>query len=128
FDPDTSAASNNSTDTDTVSSGSDLSISKTASPTSLNAGEDVTYTIAITNNGPSTATSTQIADVLDSNLTGAQICTVNLPTQACNSYPTGYSTYSSPISVGTLTSAATATYKIHATVDQSTPAGLLSNT
>ena len=47
----------------------DLSIAKSANPTSVNAGSNVAYTITVTNNGPDTATSLTVADTLPTNAT-----------------------------------------------------------
>lgn len=48
----------------------DLSITKTASPAgSVNAGQQVTYTIAVTNSGPATASNVTVTDVLPAGAT-----------------------------------------------------------
>ncbi|MCK9271205.1 MAG: hypothetical protein M0P50_12280, partial [Bacteroidales bacterium] len=47
----------------------DLSIIKTATPASVIAGENVTYTITVTNNGPATARFVKVQDVLPAGLT-----------------------------------------------------------
>src|SRR5262249_54919927 len=47
----------------------DLAIVKTASPTSLEKGGNVTYTLTVTNNGPITDTGVQVADSLPAGVT-----------------------------------------------------------
>ncbi|MGA9209134.1 MAG: DUF11 domain-containing protein [Terriglobales bacterium] len=47
----------------------DLSITKTADAKSVTAGDKVTYTVVVTNNGPSTATGVTLSDPLPANTT-----------------------------------------------------------
>ena len=60
-DPD--AGGDSATETTTVDESSDLSITKTAAASAF-VGSDLTYTIVVTNDGPSTATGVQVTDVL----------------------------------------------------------------
>ena len=61
-DPD---ATNNTANADTsVIANADLAVSKTATQTTVVAGQLVTYTIVVTNNGPSTASSVNVVDAL----------------------------------------------------------------
>ncbi|HEX7166432.1 MAG TPA: hypothetical protein VF230_05565, partial [Acidimicrobiales bacterium] len=53
----------------TVTGVADLSITKTDSPDPVVAGEKLTYTITVTNGGPSTADDVKISDTLQSGLT-----------------------------------------------------------
>jgi Domain of unknown function DUF11/PKD-like domain/Passenger-associated-transport-repeat/Ig-like domain CHU_C associated/Bacterial Ig-like domain (group 2)/HYR domain len=53
----------------TVSSGADLSITKTALPNPAILGQNMTYTITVKNLGPSTATAVAVAETLPSGLT-----------------------------------------------------------
>jgi uncharacterized repeat protein (TIGR01451 family) len=62
---------NNATDTDQVAISSDLAIVKTASPTTVPPGSPVTYTIEVTNNGPSAITGASVTDTLPAALTNA---------------------------------------------------------
>ncbi len=48
----------------TVTLGTDLSISKSSSPKAYVAGSSLTYTIIVTNNGPSVVTGATVADIL----------------------------------------------------------------
>ena len=67
FDPDLS----NNTDSVTVGvpPEADLAIVKTAVPDPVEAGADLTYTLTVTNNGPSAATDTEVKDDLPGSLT-----------------------------------------------------------
>src|SRR5207245_2475102 len=60
-------ANNTSTLITTVTPQADLQIVKTA-PASVNAGGSLTYTLTVTNNGPSTATTPTISDTLPAGL------------------------------------------------------------
>jgi uncharacterized repeat protein (TIGR01451 family) len=60
--PDPDPSNNTSTAITTVSTQSDLSIVKTGSPNPVVAGNNLTYTLTVTNNGPSTATGVTISD------------------------------------------------------------------
>ncbi|WP_158685527.1 DUF7507 domain-containing protein [Microbacterium halophytorum] len=58
-------SNNTSTASSTVTAVADVAVEKTFSPEQPTAGEDVVYTIAATNAGPSTATDVVITDPLD---------------------------------------------------------------
>ncbi len=68
---DGNGANNSATAAGTVvntSSGADLAVTNTASPTSLVEGDTITYTLTVTNNGPSAATGVVLTNTLGSNL------------------------------------------------------------
>ncbi|WP_458170484.1 COG1361 S-layer family protein [Kribbella sp. WER1] len=65
-DPDTS--NNTGRTTDTVKASADLAITKTAQPVPVHAGQPVTYTLTVTNNGPSAAQSVKVTDPVPSPL------------------------------------------------------------
>ena len=67
FDPD--ETNNSATDTDTLTPQADLSITKTDGATTAVPGTNVTYTIVVTNNGPSTVTGATVSDVLPAGTT-----------------------------------------------------------
>ncbi|HEY8962349.1 MAG TPA: hypothetical protein VIM57_09100, partial [Luteolibacter sp.] len=66
---DTNGANNVATTTTTISRSSDLAIAMTDSPDPVNATQNVTYTIDVTENGPSDASSVSISDTLPANTT-----------------------------------------------------------
>ena len=71
--------SNSASDTDTVTSSADLSVTKSDGQTSVTAGDGVTYTytITVTNGGPSTATGVSLADSWPASFTSsAKVCVV----------------------------------------------------
>src|SRR5256884_9093412 len=53
----------------TVTGSADLSITKTANPDPVNAGATLTYTVTVTNGGPSTAANVQVTDNLPAGVT-----------------------------------------------------------
>ena len=66
---DPTPGNNNAADTDLLTPRADLSISKTDGKPSVVPGTDNTYTITVTNNGPSTVTGAQVSDVLPAGAT-----------------------------------------------------------
>ena len=66
--PDPVASNDNSTDRLSVGTAADLELHKTVSPTNASVGDDVTYSLAVTNNGPSPTTSLTVVDPLPSGL------------------------------------------------------------
>jgi uncharacterized repeat protein (TIGR01451 family) len=67
---DPNLANNSATDSDTLGATADLSLTKTANPTGpVNVGNNIVYTLTVTNNGPSTATGVVVTDILPANTT-----------------------------------------------------------
>jgi uncharacterized repeat protein (TIGR01451 family) len=56
-----------------VAGSADLSVTNTASPVPVQAGNNITYTQVVTNNGPSTATSVTLTDALPANTTAVSL-------------------------------------------------------
>jgi uncharacterized repeat protein (TIGR01451 family) len=92
----------------TVVAQADLSVSKTG-PNGVTAGQNITYTVVVTNNGPSTATSVSVSDPTPAGVTFVS--------------NTGACTGAYPCSLGTLTSGQSATI----TSTYSTPGTLSGN-
>ena len=61
---DPNLANNTATDTDTVTSVADLAITKSDGVASVTAGTSTTYTIVVSNNGPSAVTGAVVSDIL----------------------------------------------------------------
>lgn len=66
--PDPNPANNTDSDAVTVLDQANVTITKTATPATANAGENVTWTLKITNQGPSDADNVQISDSLPDGL------------------------------------------------------------
>jgi uncharacterized repeat protein (TIGR01451 family) len=66
---DPTAGNNSSTDTDTLAPSADVSVTKTDSPDPIIAGNNLTYTITVTNSGPSDAQSLSLSDSVPANTT-----------------------------------------------------------
>jgi uncharacterized repeat protein (TIGR01451 family) len=94
----------------------DLSITKTDDPDPVIVGEDLTYTVTVTNNGPSDATGVSVTDTLPSGVT------YNSDTPSQGSYDNSTGVWD----VGNLASGASATLILVVTVDSSTT-GTLTN-
>ncbi len=67
---DTNPGNNSATDTDTPAPKVDLAITKTDGVTTYTAGTSTTYTIVVSNNGPSAVTAAPVVDNLPSAITG----------------------------------------------------------
>ena len=67
FGPDTNQANNVLSQSTTLTEATDLALSKTATPDPVVGGGEVTYTLSVTNHGPSAATGFKVTDSLDSN-------------------------------------------------------------
>jgi uncharacterized repeat protein (TIGR01451 family) len=106
--PDPNAANNSATDTDTIAASANLSLTKALNGSgNVTVGSNVTYTLTVTNNGPSTATGVVVTDTLPAGLTYVS--------NTCGA------TFASPTltwNVGTLALNATATCNLTATVNQ----------
>ncbi|BAV96894.1 CARDB domain-containing protein [Lysobacter enzymogenes] len=104
-----------STDTNTLAAVSDLAVTKTVSNATPTVGTNVTFTVTVTNNGPSAAVSTVVSDALPAGYTFVSA------TPSVGTYTAGTGAWA----VGTLASGANATLQIVATVR---PAGPYANT
>jgi uncharacterized repeat protein (TIGR01451 family) len=63
-------ANNSATDTDTFAASADLSLTKTLTTTGpIHVGDNVTYALTVTNNGPGNATGVTVTDTLPAGLT-----------------------------------------------------------
>ncbi|MCF8457939.1 MAG: DUF11 domain-containing protein [Bacteroidales bacterium] len=68
--PDTTPGNNTDTDETEVFSGADLTVTISDTPDPVNAGSAITYTIVVSNNGPSYANSVVVTDALPSAISG----------------------------------------------------------
>ncbi len=78
--PDPDASNDSATDIDTVTISADLSIAKTDSADPVDPGDSFTYTLTVTNNGPSDASGLTVSDTVPAGFTitsvtsGAGVC------------------------------------------------------
>lgn len=95
--PDPNMENNTSTVTTPIRVFADLSVTKTGSPNPAIAGSMITYKVDVINNGPSNAEGILVIDTISTNITNPQYSTDGGIT---------WRTWSSPLSLGTLTSGA----------------------
>ncbi len=115
---DPNAANNSQTATTTVNPIADLAITKTDTPDPAAVSSNITYTITVTNNGPSSATGVSFTDNVPANVTF--VSATGSGTVTC-SQAAGVIT----CTVGTLASGATATATV---VVRTTALGTVTNT
>ncbi len=96
----------------------DISVAKTVDDSTPNEGQLITYTVTIQNNGPSTATSLQISDILPPELTFFSA------TPSAGSYDSVTGVWM----IGTLNNGATRTLTLRATVNPGTAGMTITNT
>jgi uncharacterized repeat protein (TIGR01451 family) len=120
---DPTLANNSATDTDTIVVQADLSISKTDGSTTAGAGSPVTYTIIVTNAGPSAVTGATVSDTFPAALTGVTwTCSASGGSSCGTASGSGNINHTVNLLVGgTATFTATGTLDVNAT-------GTLSNT
>jgi uncharacterized repeat protein (TIGR01451 family) len=113
---------NSATDTDTLTPNVDLAITKTDGLTDVDAGGPITYTIGVTNAGPSDAVGATVADTFPATLLSPTwTCTASLGS-SCPSPGSGSINHSVTVLAG-----GTLTYTVNATVS-GTASGTLTNT
>src|SRR5205823_4697500 len=66
---DSNPANNSDTDTDSIVSQADLAVTKGDNPDPVRAGMNLTYTITVSNTGPSDANAVQLSDMVPTNTT-----------------------------------------------------------
>jgi len=79
---------NNSSSTQLMVSQADLAVLK-AGPTSVAAGEEIAFTITVTNNGPDAASDATLLDMLPPNTTFVSLVQNTGPTAVCSTPPPG---------------------------------------
>ncbi|HEY2413809.1 MAG TPA: right-handed parallel beta-helix repeat-containing protein [Pirellulaceae bacterium] len=122
---DVNAANNTSTDTDTVAastSTADLNITKTDGVTTVAPGGTLTYTIVVSNSGPSAVTGANVADLFPPTLTGVTFTTSQ--SGGATGFANGTGNINQTVN---LPSGSSITYTVAATVSP-TAAGAISNT
>ncbi|MGB2984152.1 MAG: hypothetical protein WBC63_09910, partial [Candidatus Bipolaricaulia bacterium] len=110
---------NDSDDAQVTVQSADLAVTKIVSDSSPNAGDTITFTITVTNNGPDTATGVSLTDGLP-----AGLAFVSATPSAGTSYDNGPGVWT----VGGLPAGSSATLTVTATVDSGTGGDSLTNT
>ncbi|GHB67277.1 hypothetical protein GCM10007390_20730 [Persicitalea jodogahamensis] len=105
---DNNQANNSATDTDTPAPRTDLSISKTVVVQRPEIGANVTFTLVVTNNGPSVATGVSVADLLP-----------NGYSYVSSTLPGNYNSGTGVWTIGNLANGNSATLEITATINAS---------
>lgn len=118
---DPSPGNNSATDTDTLTPQADLSITKTDGVTTAVPGGSVTYTITVSNAGPSNAPVSTVADTFPASLTATWTC-VGAGGGTCTAAGAGNIS-----DIANLPVAGSVTYTVSATINASAT-GTLSNT
>src|SRR5665647_2939382 len=118
-------ANNSATDTDTVNAVADLAIIKTDGVASVNAGGSTTYTITVTNNGPSSVTEAILSDVAAAGLSKTAVACSGTPGQ-CVTAPTVVELQSGTFALPALASGQT--YQITVAANVTAISGSVSNT
>ena len=120
--PDGNAGNNSALATTTVAVSADLSISTIGTPDPVLAGGNITYTVNVANNGPSTASSVSITDAVPANTTFVSASVVSGSGWLTSTPPVG-STGTVFFSKATVFTADTAAFQIVVAVDAATAGG-----
>ena len=80
---DPTPGNNSATDTDTPAAVTDLAITKTDGSATYTAGTGISYTIVVSNLGPSNAVGASVADVVPASITGVSVNCVASGTAVC---------------------------------------------
>ncbi|MGC5198760.1 hypothetical protein ACLD7X_018415, partial [Aphanothece microscopica RSMan92] len=86
---DPTPGNNSATDTDTQNSVADLAITKTDGSATYTPGSPITYTIVVSNNGPSNVTGATINDAIPAAITGVSWTSATAGTATVSSGATG---------------------------------------
>ncbi len=116
-------ANNSATDTNTLTPQADLAITKTDGVTSIDAGSPTSYTIVVSNSGPSDAVGATVADTFPAALLTPSTTCIASPGSSCSAVPLAGNFND----VVTILSGGSLTYTVNATVS-GTASGTLSNT
>jgi uncharacterized repeat protein (TIGR01451 family) len=112
---DPNASNNSATDTDTVTPMADLSLTKTDGVSAVDAGGTTTYTVEVTNAGPSAADGAVVTDAAAAGLTKTGVSCAASGGAACPASPT-VAQIESGLAIPTLPSGGRLTFTITATV------------
>ncbi len=81
---DPTPGNNTATDTDTLAGTADLAVTNVSAPVPYVAGAPITYTVAVTNNGPSAVVGATVADTVPAAVTGVTwTCAISAGSGSC---------------------------------------------
>lgn len=123
---DTNGGNNSSTVNTTLSASADVAVTKSG-PTTAVQNQDVSYTIVVTNNGPSDAQTVTLSDPLPATTTFVSYTQNSGPAFLCTPPPVG-SGGTFTCTIATLAAGATANFTLVVHTTLTTPAGPMSNT
>lgn len=95
YGADTNSTNNRTSQTTTIEAAADLELSKSATPSPVIGGGEITYTLTVRNNGPSVTTGFNVADTLPANVT-----LVGTPTGADWTFTQQNGRYNGTLAVG----------------------------
>lgn len=95
YGADTNSTNNRTSQTTTIQAAADLELSKSATPSPVMGGGEITYTLTVRNNGPSVTTGFNVADTLPANVT-----LVGTPTGADWTFTQQNGRYNGTLAVG----------------------------
>ena len=125
---DSNTANNSASSTATVATTvADVAVTKSGSPPSVTGGANITYTVTVTNNGPSDALTASMSDAVPANTTFVSETQTAGPAFSCST-PPGGGTGTTTCTIGTLVNGASATFSIAVKVNSGAPAGTITNT
>ncbi len=126
--PDSNTSNNTDTEITAVNARADLSVTKTDSPDPVNAGGNLTYTLTVSNFGPSDAQSVSLADAVPANTTFVSAMQTSGPAFTLTTPAVG-GTGTFTATLATLAAGATATFTMTVNVNAGTSGStVISNT
>lgn len=120
---DANPANNTATDTDPLVPAADLAVTKTSASGLATPGQPLTYTILVTNNGPSAITGATVTDTLPATLTNATWACTASSGSSCGTPANGTGNINTTVNLAV---SGTATFTLTATI-ASTASGTLTN-
>ncbi len=123
---DPTPGNDSATDTDTVTPVADLAVTKTNGVASVNAGGTTTYTVTVTNNGPSSATGATLSDPAVAGLTKTAVACSGTPGQCTGGTTPTIAQLQSGYALPALASGQT--YQITVTANVTATSGSVANT
>jgi uncharacterized repeat protein (TIGR01451 family) len=120
-------ADNSDTETTAVVTEADLSVEKTDAPDPVLAGANLTYTITVTNSGPSDAQSVSLSDLVPANTTFVSAMQTSGPAFTLTTPPVG-GTGSVSATAATFSAGASATFTVVVNVNAVSSSATITNT